>query len=70
MNVPFADEYWQAVCTELETLEGMGDWYVFDCEDDMNVIRSTWGLSLSDTLMESSKHLKLYSVLVVTCNSK
>ena len=25
MNCPFEDEYWQAECTELENLEGMGD---------------------------------------------
>ena len=46
MNGPFVDEYWQDECTELETLEGMGDWYVVDSEDDMNFIWSTWDFKL------------------------
>ena len=47
MNGTFVDEYWQDECTELETLEGMGAWYVVYSEDDMNVIRSTWDFKLN-----------------------
>ena len=42
MNGPFAGEYWKSVCTELETLEGMGSWGVVYHEYDMNFIISTW----------------------------
>ena len=31
MNGACANEYWQVMCTELETLEGMVSWYVVDC---------------------------------------
>ena len=34
------------MCTEIETTEGMGSWDLVDCEDDMNVIRSTWYFKL------------------------
>ena len=46
MNGTFADEYWKSVCTEIETLEGMGDLGVVDCEDDVNVIIPTWNFKL------------------------
>ena len=38
MNGPFAYEYWKAVCNELETLEGMGAWYVLYHKYDMDII--------------------------------
>ena len=46
MNGPFSDEYWKDTCTEVETLEVMGDWDAVDCEDNMNVIRFTWSFKL------------------------
>ena len=46
MNGPFSNEYCQAVCTELETIECMGAWDVVDREDEMSVIRLTWGFNL------------------------
>ena len=59
MNGPFSNEYWQATCTELETLVGMVDWDVFDRKDDMIiVIISTWTFKLKpcpDGIIKSSK---------------
>ena len=46
MNNPFGDEYQQATCTDLETLECMGDWNDVDCDDEMNVVRLTWYFKL------------------------
>ena len=46
MNGPFADEYWKAAVTEIETLQGMDAWNVVDKTDDMNVIDSTWAFKL------------------------
>ena len=46
MNGQFADEYWDAAVSEIETLESMKAWEVVDQEDDMNVIRSTWAFKL------------------------
>ena len=46
MSGPFADEYWKAAVTEIETLEAMGAWEVVDRTDDMNVIDSTWAFKL------------------------
>jgi len=46
MNGPFADEYWKAACTEIETLESMGAWDVVKRDDKMNVIKSTWAFKL------------------------
>ena len=42
MNGPFADEYWEAACTEVETLENMKAWEVVEREVTMNVLSSTW----------------------------
>ena len=42
MNGPFAAEYWEAACVEVETLEKMDAWSVVDRTDDMNVLPSTW----------------------------
>ena len=60
MNGPFAYEYWQAACNELENLEGMRDWDVVDREDDMNVIRLTWVFKLKrypDGLIKKFKYI-------------
>ncbi|KAL7465925.1 hypothetical protein ACHAXS_006230 [Conticribra weissflogii] len=46
MNGPFANEYWKAAVTEIETLEGMDAWEVVDQQPDMNVIDSTWAFKL------------------------
>ena len=45
INGQFADEYWEAAFTKIETLESMKAWEVVDQQDDMNVLRSTWELS-------------------------
>ena len=42
MNGPFADEYWEAACTEVETLEKMDAWDVVERKVGMNVLSSTW----------------------------
>ena len=42
MNGQFADEYWDAAVSEIETLESMKECEVVYREDDMHVIRSTW----------------------------
>ena len=42
MNGPFADEYWDAACVEVETLEKMKAWEVVEREVNMNVLSSTW----------------------------
>ena len=39
MNGKFADEYWEAAVTEIETLEFMKAWGVVEQQDDMNVLR-------------------------------
>ena len=41
MNGQFADEYWEAAVTEIETLEFMKAWEVVERQDDMNILRST-----------------------------
>ena len=46
MNGQFADEYWDASVSEIETLESMKAWEVVDREYDMNVLRSTWAFKL------------------------
>ena len=42
MNGPFAQEYWEAACVEVETLERMDAWSVEERTLDMNVLPSTW----------------------------
>ena len=42
MHGPFADEYWKAACTEVETLEKMKAWDIVGREVSMNVLSSTW----------------------------
>ena len=42
MNGPFADNFWKAAVTEIETLEGMGAWDIVDRQPEMNVIDLTW----------------------------
>ena len=46
MNGQFADEYWEAAVTEIDTLEFMKAWEVVERQDDMNVLRSTWAFKL------------------------
>ena len=41
MTGTFADDYWNAAATELETAEGMGAYDVVDQTYDINVIDST-----------------------------
>jgi hypothetical protein len=38
----FAEEYWEAACIEIETLENIDAWSVVDRTDDMNMLPSTW----------------------------
>ena len=42
MNGPFAEEYWEAACIEVETLEKMEAWDVVEQEPGMNILPSTW----------------------------
>ena len=46
MNGPFREEYWTAASKEIETLESMDAWGIFDWTDDMNVIDSIWAFKL------------------------
>ena len=46
MNGQFADEYWGAAVTDIETLEYMHAWEVFEQESEMNVLKSTWAFKL------------------------
>ncbi len=47
MKGAFADEYWKAAVTELETLESMGAWDIVDeSEAEGHVIDSTWAFKL------------------------
>ena len=58
INNPFADEYQQATCTDLETLECMGDWNDVDCDDEMNVVRLTWYFKLKQYPYGLMKYFK------------
>jgi hypothetical protein len=42
MNGPFAEEYWEAACIEIETLEKIDAWDVVERTPEMNVLPSTW----------------------------
>ena len=42
MNGAYAQEYWEAACIEVKTLEKMNTWLVVDHTPDMNVLPSTW----------------------------
>ena len=37
---PFADEYWKAIKTEIQTLGSMGSWNIDELDDDVNFIQS------------------------------
>ena len=41
MHSPFANKYWKAVITKVDTLEAMNAWEVVDHTEDMNVLQST-----------------------------
>ena len=47
MNGPFDNAYWKYACTELETLQVMGDLNVVDHDYDMNVIISIWDFKVN-----------------------
>ena len=58
MNGPFKEEYWEATCKEIETLQSMESWELVDMEDGMNVIQSIWAFKLkhfSDSLIKQFK---------------
>ena len=42
MNGPFTEEYWEAVCIEIETLEKIDAWDVVERLPEMNVLPSTF----------------------------
>ena len=46
MHGPFADEYWKAAATEIETLEAIKAWDIVECTKDMNVLQLTWPFKL------------------------
>ena len=45
-NGPFHDEFWDAACVEIETLERMNAWDVVPRSNEMNVLPSTWAFKL------------------------
>ena len=47
MHSPFADKYWNTSISEVESLEAMNAWEVFDNTKDMNVLQSTWAFKLN-----------------------
>ena len=58
MNCPFADKYWKAAITEVQTLEAMNSWEVVDHSKDVNVLQSTWAFKVkpfSDRLIKKFK---------------
>jgi hypothetical protein len=46
MSGEFAEEFWEAMKTEIATLEGMESWEVVDRTNDMNVLPSTWAFKI------------------------
>ena len=46
MNGPFKEEYLEAACKEVKTLQRMKAWKVVDREDGMNAIQSIWAFKL------------------------
>ena len=46
MDCPFKEEYWNAACKEIETLESMESWEDVDQDDSMNVIDSICAFKL------------------------
>ena len=46
MNGQFADQYWEAAVTEIETLVIMKAWEVVERQEYMNVLRSTLAFKL------------------------
>ena len=42
MNGTFAEEYWEAACIEVETLEKVDVWTVVEHTPKMNALPSTW----------------------------
>ena len=49
MQGPFADEYWRAMATEMETLEvEMQSWEVVRRTSEMNVFPSTWAFKCKE----------------------
>ena len=46
MNGNFANEYWEAAVTDIETPESMHGWEVVQLESEMNILKSTWASKL------------------------
>ena len=46
MNGPFREEYWNAACKEIDTLEEMDAWVVVDRLEDMNILEGIWAVKL------------------------
>ena len=46
MNGPFREEYWNAACKEIDTLEEMNAWGVVDRPEDMNILEGIWAFKL------------------------
>ena len=46
MNGPFKEEYWEAACKEVKTLQSIEVWKVVNREDGMNVIQSIQAFKL------------------------
>ena len=58
MHGLFADEYWTAAITEIETLVAMNVWDAVNCTEGMNVLQSTWAFKLKNILMDLLEHSK------------
>ena len=53
----FADKYWKAAITAIESIEAMNAWEVVDCMEDITILQSTWAFKLDhfpDGLVKSS----------------
>ena len=46
MTSEFADDYWKAAVTDIETLENMNAWDVVDRPVDKNVLDGTWAFKV------------------------
>ena len=58
MKGQFADEFWDAAVTEIQTLEEMDAWDVVDRPTDKNVLDSTWAFKIKrypDALIKKFK---------------
>lgn len=70
MSGPFAAEYWQAACVEVETLEEMDAWEVVDKEEGMKILPSTWAFKCKQFPDGLIKNFKAVFALAVISKSR